>query len=199
MKRVGIMGGTFDPIHLGHLAAAEAARYGFSLEKVIFVPAGNPPHKSGKITPSSLRLEMVKVATADRPYFEVSDYEVCKQGKSYTIETIDYFRTLFDKKRDIYFITGSDAIFEILTWRDIIRLMEICKFIAVARPGYQGLKEIANLPEFVQKRVYGLEVPGLSISSTEIRNNIRSGKGIGDLVPAGVESYIHANRLYHDN
>jgi len=198
MKRIGIIGGTFDPIHLGHLAAAEAARRGFSLDRVIFVPAGNPPHKSGAISPATQRLEMVRTATADNPYFEVSDYEVLKKGKSYTIETIEYFRKLTKADWEIFFITGSDAIVEILTWKNISRLIQLCEFIAVARPGHVDLQGISNLPQFVRERVYGLEVPGLSISSTEIRNNIRQGKSIKELASPCVADYIQANGLYLD-
>ncbi len=199
MNRVGIMGGTFDPIHLGHLAAAEAARASFSLEKVIFVPTGNPPHKAGRITPSHHRLEMVKIATADNPYFEVSDVEVFRPGKSYTIDTIDYFQNLIGNKHEIFFITGADAILEILTWHDVERLMQACKFIAVARPGYalNGLnKELSNLPEYIQKRISVLEVKGLHISSTQVRSDVQSGKSIHNVVPETVADYIYKHNLY---
>ncbi len=197
MRRIGLMGGTFDPVHLGHLAAAEAARAGFGLAKVIFVPAGDPPHKMRISTPGQARLEMVQGAVAHREYFGVSDFEINKPGKSYTIDTVTYFHRLMGEETELFFITGSDAILEILTWRDVPRLMQYCQFIAVARPGYTGLRQkIKTLPQYVQKRVKVLEVPGLHISSTQVRLNVQSGRSIRELVPENVASYIYNHRLY---
>jgi nicotinate-nucleotide adenylyltransferase len=199
MRNLGIMGGTFDPIHLGHLEAAEASRVNFALEKVIFVPAGVPPHKSGLITPARDRLSMVMQATKDKPYFEVSDFEVNRPGKSYTVDTIEYFRQVYGDETRLFFITGADAIMEILTWYNVTRLMEICEFIAVTRPGYavEGLdKYIADLPLKIRQRVNSLVVPGLNISSTAIRNRVKSGQSIANQVSKVVENYIIQNRLY---
>ncbi len=199
MRRIGLMGGTFDPIHLGHLAAAEAARAGFGLEKVIFVPAGDPPHKTGVSTPGQARLEMVQGAVAQKEYFEVSDFEIRKPGKSYTIDTVTYFHRQLGEDAELFFITGSDAILEILTWRDVPRLMQYCRFIAVARPGYAGLRQkILALPQYVHSRVKALEVPGLHISSTQVRSRVQSGQSIRELVPENVASYIFQHGLYQN-
>ncbi len=199
MRKLGIMGGTFDPIHLGHVAAAEACRVNFTLEKVIFVPAGVPPHKSRRVTPARDRLAMVIQATADNPYFEVSDFEVNRTGKSYTVDTIEHFRQEYADGIRLFFITGADAILEILSWHNVTRLSEMCEFIAVTRPGYAngGLdKALANLPLEIRQKIMVLVVPSLNISSTEIRDKVRTGVSITDQVPDAVEQYILNHRLY---
>lgn len=199
VNRVGIMGGTFDPVHLGHLAAAEAARVAFRLDKVVFVPAGRPPHKTLTATPGPLRLAMVQDAVANKPYFEVSGYEVEKPGLSYTIDTIQHFRSMWGTECELYFITGADAILEILTWRAVENLMRLCRFIAVTRPGYAlgGLQEeIDNLPAYVREMISVLEVPGMRISSTEIRSAVKNGQEISGMAPQTVCNFITKYRLY---
>lgn len=199
MKQLGLMGGTFDPIHLGHLRAAEEARVHFNLARVIFVPAGNPPHKNGVITPAAVRLEMTQAAIMNRGHFAVSDFEMQSPGKSYTVNTLEYFRSIYGAEWEIFFITGADAILEILTWHDVQRLMTMCKFIAVARPGYAqgGLqREIAKFPGEIQEKVLLLEVPGLHISSTEIRDKVKVGAAIDQFVPKKVEEIIKHYNLY---
>ena len=193
------MGGTFDPIHLGHIAAAEAARINFSLAKVIFVPAGEPPHKAGKVTNSQHRLAMVKLAIEGNDFFEISDLEISKPGKSYTVDTIAFFQELLGKQVELLFITGADAILDILTWYRVRELMQTCNFIAVTRPGFAELglnQELEKMPRYVSQRVRVLEVPGLHISSTRIRADIGAGKEVSGLVPEKVAQYIKKYNLY---
>jgi nicotinate-nucleotide adenylyltransferase len=189
--RIGIMGGTFNPIHHGHLVAAEVAREEFRLDKVIFVPTYLPPHKSvDEIIPARDRYEMVKIAVSKNPYFEPSDIEVKRGGKSYTHDTLEEFRDIY-RGEELYFITGADALREIDTWKNIDELAKFCKFIAVSRPGYPF-----DLKDRFRGEIYLLEIPALAISSTEIRARIRDGKSIKYLVPEKVEEYIIKNGLY---
>jgi nicotinate-nucleotide adenylyltransferase len=197
MKNLGIMGGTFDPIHYGHLLAAEEARFEFNLEKIIFVPSGHPPHKNEKeITPFQHRYLMTSLAISTNPYFEVSSIEIEREGPSYAIDTINIFKNKYPNT-NIFFITGADAIRQIITWHKAEELPKVCNFIAVSRPGYK-LKEInAELKnKFFFENIFSLEIPGLSISSTEIRNRVKNKKPIKYLLPEVVENYIYQNNLY---
>ena len=193
------MGGTFDPVHFGHLVAAEGVRHEFNLDKVIFVPSGRPPHKTeNKITSPSHRLSMTELAIASNPFFEVSSLEVKRPGLSYTIDTVLNFHSKYDAL-ELYFITGGDALLEILTWKDVDKLFDLCKFIAVTRPGYSfdNLGEkIPGLPETYMKNIHIMEVPALAISSTDIRGRIRTGRPIKYLLPETVEYYINSCNLY---
>ena len=193
------MGGTFDPVHYGHLVAAEGVRHEFNLDKVIFVPSGRPPHKTeNRITSPSHRLSMTELATASNPYFEVSSLEVKRPGLSYTIDTVLNFRSMYESSK-LYFITGGDALLEILTWKDVDMLFSLCKFIAVTRPGYsfENLGEkIPGLPDAYLKKIHIMEVPALAISSTDIRKRIRTGRPIKYLLPEAVEHYINSCNLY---
>jgi nicotinate-nucleotide adenylyltransferase len=193
----GIMGGTFDPVHYGHLIIAEESRVEFSLDKVIFVTAGDPPHKKDYLVSDARhRREMTLLAIASNPFFECSDIEMERQGPSYTVDTIERFRQTIGSEADLYFITGADAILEILTWHEPHRLKSMCKFIAATRPGYrlEDLKQ--RLPaEFVDQITF-LEMPGVHISSTDLRERVRGGKSIKYMVPENVESYIYTNDLY---
>ncbi|MBE3586180.1 nicotinate-nucleotide adenylyltransferase [Desulfofundulus thermocisternus] len=198
-KRLGIMGGTFDPIHYGHLVAAEGARHAFQLEKVIFIPAGRPPHKTGrKITDAHHRWIMTELAVASNPYFDTSTIEVDRPGYSYTIDTVREMRGLYPGA-EIFFITGADAVLEILSWKNVNELLEMCWFVAATRPGYPlgNLKRrLAGInPEHV-KRIIPMEVPALAISSTEIRARVREGRPIKYLLPEPVEAYILNRGLY---
>ncbi|MBE3572528.1 MAG: nicotinate-nucleotide adenylyltransferase [Moorella humiferrea] len=199
-RRVGIMGGTFDPIHFGHLVTAEAARWEFALEKVIFVPSGRPPHKKGyAVTAAEHRYQMTVLATASNPYFEVSRCEIDREGYSYTIDTVLEFRRLYGPDAQLFFITGADAILEILTWKDVDRLLKECHFIAATRPGFQlnrpgELKPM--LPVEGRHRIHLIEVPALAISSTDIRRRVQNNKPIKYLLPETVEEYIRSHGLY---
>ncbi|MGE4282457.1 MAG: nicotinate-nucleotide adenylyltransferase [Clostridia bacterium] len=199
-RRIGIMGGTFDPIHYGHLVIAEAARVKFDLEQVIFVPSGNPPHKKGQeVLDRTHRYLMTLLAIATNPYFEVSRNEVDREGYTYTIDTIRNFDVEFKGEAQLFFITGADALNEILTWKEAEKLLSVCKFVAATRPGYQAeelIKDIEYLTVNFNGQIHFVEVPSLAISSTDIRERIRNGLSIKYLLPEPVENYIYKNRLY---
>ena len=198
---LGIMGGTFDPIHMGHLVTAEVARQHFNLDHVIFIPAGNPPHKDiSLINSADHRYLMTLLAVVDNPFFTVSRLEIETKQSSFTIDTVRRFFEIYDyNKLKLYFITGADAILDITTWKDYKELLELCSFIAASRPGYsfRKLKVIFGpaFPEII-KRVHLLEIPAMAISSTFIRRRVAQGKTIKYLTPEPVEQYIHKNRLY---
>lgn len=200
-KRVGIMGGTFDPIHLGHLVTAEAARSDFNMEKVIFVPSGRPPHKQeSTITPKEFRYLMTVLATAANPYFEVSRTEIERSGQSYTIDTVNFMKEKMLPGSELFFITGADAILEIITWKNVEELLETVTFIAATRPGY-NLHELKNrlnkkLGKHLMDKIIPIEVPAMAISSTDIRNRLKEGRSIKYLLPESVENFIQKNDLY---
>lgn len=202
-KKIAIMGGTFDPIHYGHLVAAEAVRDELDIEKVVFMPTGAPPHKQGTgITDPLTRYIMTVLATSSNPYFCVSRIETDKKTLCYTIDTIKELKKYCDADCVIYFITGADAIGELPTWHKPAELMKMCKFIAVTRPGVKSSKLKDTIDAL--KKDYGadiqlLEVPALSISSTDIRNRVYSGKTIQYLMPSTVSGYIKKEGLYTDD
>lgn len=198
--RVGIMGGTFDPIHYGHLVAANIARAGFGLDRVIFVPAARPPHKEEwVVSDPEHRYLMTVLATVTNPWFVVSRLELDRPGPSYTIETISAFRGTLGPEVELFFITGADAIMELCTWKDSSELLGMCQFIAATRPGYPlaGLESLeARYNRGPSRRIFRLEVPGLAISSSDIRARVAAGEPITYLVPEPVEDYISKHRLY---
>ena len=198
--KLGIMGGTFDPIHFGHLVAAEEARIRFGLDQVIFVPAGQPSHKKPyPVTDHEHRYVMTVLATCSNLHFTVSRIELERAGPTYTIDTLRQFRHEHGAGVQFYFITGADAILDILTWRDSSELVGLCEFIAATRPGYDlsGL-ERALSPE-LRGHVHPLTIPGIEISSTEIRQRTSGGLPIKYLTPPEVEAYIRKYHLYrHD-
>jgi nicotinate-nucleotide adenylyltransferase len=194
---IGIMGGTFDPIHYGHLAAAEEARLRFALDHVVFVPNRQPPHKKDYcVTAAEDRYAMVVLATASHPQFEVSRVELDRPGPSYTVDTLREFRSQVGPDARIYFITGADAIFEILTWRSPHDLARSCEFIAVARPGYDLQRLTKEMSDLLHGRAHILNVPGVAVSSTEIRRRAADGESLRYLVPPAVARYVEVNRLY---
>ncbi len=199
-SRIGIMGGTFDPVHYGHLVAAEVARAELDLDKVIFIPAGRPPHKQQQIiTGSEHRYLMTVLATSSNPNFEVSRIEVDKDELAYTIDTVKDMRRTYGEDATIYFITGADAVLELLTWYKIQELLTLCRFIAVTRPGFDKRDLEQKIGEIASKyngEIICIEVPLLAISSTDIRERSRSGKPIKYLLPEAVEEYIEKNGLY---
>lgn len=199
MYRIGIMGGTFDPIHYGHLVAAEEARWHFELKQVIFIPAGHPPHKAHeKITEARHRLAMVQLAIQGNSFFVVSDMEIQRPGLSYTINTVRELRKN-GHFMDIFFIVGADAILDILSWKQFDELLNTCFFIAAKRPGYRLEKlktKLTGLTGDQLKRIIAMEVPSLAISSTDIRARVRMGRPIKYLLPENVEKYIYDNKLY---
>lgn len=212
-KKVGLFGGTFNPIHLGHLRGAEEIREVFHLEEMIFVPSSIPPHKmTEKVIEASHRLEMVRLAVSGNPYFSVSDVEISRPGKSYSIETIKYFQ---ERRQDtFFFILGSDAFVEIETWKEFQNLFSLCHFIVMTRPGSQ--KEIPPLPRALapnfryasEKKawvhvsgymLYFKEISFLDISSTKVRELIEKGRSVRYLIPPEVETYIREHSLYRRN
>lgn len=199
--RLGIMGGTFDPIHYGHLVAAEMARCEFALSKVLFIPTGTPPHKMGRaVTSSDLRYEMVKRSIQDNPTFEISMLEIERQGPSYTVETLKALRQAWPDY-ELYFITGTDALREIFFWREADVILTLTHFIGAARPGFDASDFLLNVqqehPEIIG-RIHYLEVPALAISSTDIRSRIRQGQPIRYLLPEPVRLFIQENGLYQE-
>ncbi|MDD2401887.1 MAG: nicotinate-nucleotide adenylyltransferase [Clostridia bacterium] len=200
-KRIGLMGGTFDPIHQGHLVTAESARSEFSLDKVIFVPSGQPPHKKKlPISNKEHRYLMTVLATAVNPYFEVSRVEIDRPGESYAIDTVRYFRSMMDEASELFFITGADAILEIVNWKDVKGLFDRCSFIAATRPGFDLSilrDELLNKISInYLEKIIPLEVPAMAISSSNIRHRIENNRTIKYLLPDEVENFIYKNMLY---
>lgn len=200
-KKIAVMGGTFDPIHYGHLVTAETVRFKINAEKVIFIPTGRPPHKTNNrfVAYDEHRYIMTVLATASNPYFYVSRMEIDRPGLTYTIDTIRSLKKICSEKTEIFFITGADAINEILTWKSPEELFKMCNFVAVTRPGYDKNTLLKTLNGFEAKYDINLtfiEVPALSISSTDIRNRIISDKPIKYLLPEEVEQYIRKTGLY---
>lgn len=198
--RVGIMGGTFDPVHYGHLVTAEGARCEFNLDQVLFLPSGRPPHKTTKqVSTAEHRFMMTVLATLTNPYFEVSRIDIDREGISYTIDTLRILREQYGPDAELFFITGADAIFEIVGWKDSDEYLKIAHFIAASRPGFS----LEELPETTRRwvgqhrdRFHVLQVPAMAISSTEIRERVHSGTSIRYLVPEQVDHYIRRHGLY---
>ena len=187
--RIGVMGGTFDPIHHGHLVAASEVAQSHDLDEVIFVPTGEPSYKT-RVTPAEHRYLMTVIATASNPRFTVSRVDIDRSKPTFTIDTL---RDIRRERRDadLYFITGADAIAQILSWKDVDELWELAHFVAVSRPGH--VLSVSGLPE---QDVSLLEVPALAISSTDCRDRVRRGFPVWYLVPDGVVQYISKHHLY---
>lgn len=213
--RAGLFGGTFDPVHFGHLRAAEEVREMLSLDKVYFIPAALPPHKNTThTTPSSQRLEMLRLAVSGNPHFGICDYELGKSTPSYTVETLRHLNRL-NPDTDYYFIVGSELFREIETWREWRELFKLSNFAVISRPGYSAADE-AKLPLALEndfsyykekenvifykdknsRLIAFSKIRGLQISSTEIRSYVNSGRSIKYLVPGDVEEYILRNNIY---
>ena len=197
---IGLMGGTFDPIHMGHLVTAEEARQQFDLDYVVFVPAGIPPHKEKEaISLPEHRYLMTSLAVMSNPSFFVSRIEIDHEAPTYTIDTVRHFSCGKEPGPEIFFITGADAILEIFTWKDYEELLNICTFIAVSRPGYSldRFHEILSrtCPD-MRHKVHLLEIPALAVSSTYIRERVALSKTIKYLTPEPVEQYIKKHGLY---
>ena len=192
--RLGVMGGTFDPIHHGHLVAASEVQGWFDLDEVVFVPTGRPWQKADRqVAPAEHRYLMTVVATAANPRFTVSRVDIDRDGPTYTIDTL---RDLHAQRpdADLYFITGADALTEIFSWRDADELFELAHFVGCTRPGAE--MDPATLARIPHDRVTMVEIPALAISSTECRERQRAGQPIWYLVPDGVVQYITKHGLY---
>src|SRR5262245_4654708 len=191
-RRVGVMGGTFDPIHHGHLVAASEVADMFSLDEVIFVPTGKPWQKDTKVvSPAEDRYLMTVIATASNPRFTVSRVDIDRKVPTYTVDTLRDLRAHFGDKADLFFITGADALSKILSWKDTERMFELAHFIGVTRPGFR-LTDSHLPPESASL----VQVPAMAISSTDCRNRVAAGQPIWYLVPDGVVQYITKHNLY---
>jgi nicotinate-nucleotide adenylyltransferase len=191
----GVMGGTFNPVHIGHLVTAEEALYAFDLREVVFVPAGQPWQKERDVADAEHRYLMTVIATASNPHFRVSRMEIDRAGPTYTIDTLRHFREQLGDV-ELYFITGADAILQILTWKDPAEVLAEARFIAATRPGYDLDRLEKELPEGFGDRVHVLEIPALAISSTDIRRRVREARPVRYLLPEGVARYVEKNGLY---
>ncbi len=193
--RIGIMGGTFDPIHNGHLVAASEVSWVYDLDEVIFVPTGRPVFKLDKqVTNEEDRYLMTVIATASNPKFTVSRVDIDRPGVTYTIDTLRDIRALHPQA-ELFFITGADAVAEIMQWKDAERMFDVAHFVAVTRPGYSAASA-HNLPK---GRVDMLEIPALAISSTDVRHRAATGEPVWYLVPDGVVQYIGKHGLYRQD
>ena len=194
--RLGVMGGTFDPIHHGHLVTAEEALAQFELESVLFVPTGRPWMKEHEVvSPAEDRYLMTVIATASNPLFRVSRMEVDRDGPTYTVDTLRGLKDLYGPKVDLFFITGADAIVEILAWKDHEEVFELAHFIAATRPGYD-LGPIESRTRATHPDITVMNIPALAISSTDIRRRVAAGLPIRYLVPEGVKSYVEKAGIY---
>lgn len=197
--KIGILGGTFDPIHKGHLIIGEYARVSNELDKVVFIPSGRHPFKNNeKITDPEKRLEMLQLATKSNPYFQISTIEIERTGISYTIDTIRDVKKQY-KEDEIYFIIGSDILFEIEKWKEFKELIKLCKFILFYRideDEEEILKKINELKNSYEMEIKKIEAPIFPISSTEIRERVKKGLSIKYLVQEEVENYILRNCIY---
>lgn len=193
-QRIGIMGGTFDPIHNGHLVAASEVAWVYDLDEVIFVPTGRPVFKlDQKVTNEEDRYLMTVIATASNPKFTVSRVDIDRPGITYTVDTLRDIREQY-ANAELFFITGADAVAEILQWKDASRMWDLAHFVAVTRPGYSSPAGV-RLPE---GKVDTLEIPALAISSTDVRRRAARGEPVWYLVPDGVVQYIAKHGLYAD-
>ena len=196
--KVGVLGGTFDPVHLAHLIIAEDVRQKLALEEVLFVPAGQPWLKGGEATPAEHRLEMVVQAIASNPYFTVSTVDLDRPGPTYSVDTLSELRAGLGTGARIYFIVGLDALKEFPGWRSPRRVIELCQIVAVKRPGYGALEKswVESAVPGAADRVITVDVPQIDISATEIRKRVSRGLSIKYLVPESVEHYIAEHGLY---
>lgn len=195
MQRIGVMGGTFDPIHHGHLVAASEVAASFELDQVVFVPTGAPWQKTDRdVSPAEDRYLMTVIATASDPRFTVSRVDVDRAGPTYTLDTLRDLRTAYPDAGELYFITGADALAQLLTWRDVDALFALAHFVGVTRPGHTLVD-----PGLPPGEVSLVEVPALAISSTDVRERVASGRPIDYLVPEGVARYVSKRGLYRQD
>jgi nicotinate-nucleotide adenylyltransferase len=189
----GLLGGTFDPVHLAHLIVAEAALEDLSLDRVIFMPCAEPPHKPGRqITDVRHRLEMARRATADNPRLEVSELEASRAAPSYTIDTVRELKQALGEGELTHFIMGSDSLEQFFAWKQPLELLAECEFAVVVRPGF----DMSGADSRILERAHILRAPQVDISSSDIRRRVRDGRTIRYLVPSGVSDYIVEKKLY---
>lgn len=200
LKKIGILGGTFDPIHSGHLIIAEGIREEFQLDKVIFIPTGNPPHKKLQmVTDAEYRYDMVCEALKGNPYFEESRIEIERKGYTYTIDTLNVLKEQYKGVARLYYMIGADVLFDLLTWKDYEKVFKTCEFIAALRPGSDRekfRKQISYLETSFCAKINQADIPLIEISATMIRDRVKEGKSLRYLVPEAVEVYIKSKGLY---
>lgn len=198
--RLGIMGGTFDPVHFGHLVTAEEALVQFNLDKVVFMPTGRPVRKTHRhVSSAEDRYLMTVIATASNPDFEVSRLEIDRPGDTYTVDTMLQLREIYGPRTELFFISGADAVREILTWKDAGRFAELCTFIAATRPGFDtDLGSLESREGAAVPRVEAMAVPALAISSSDIRDRVSARRPVRYLLPEAVAAYIEKNGLYRE-
>lgn len=193
-QRLGIMGGTFDPIHHGHLVAASEVAHAFSLDEVVFVPTGQPWQKEGRdVAPAEDRYLMTVIATASNPRFSVSRADIDRPGPTYTIDTLRDLRKDRGAEAEFFFITGADALAQLISWQNAEELLSLAHFVGCTRPGHR-----LSVPGLPDGNVSLIEIPALAISSTECRERVRAGEPIWYLVPDGIVQYIAKRRLYRN-
>jgi nicotinate-nucleotide adenylyltransferase len=193
-RRIGIMGGTFDPIHHGHLVAASEVAGRFELDEVVFVPTGVPYQKGSAVSPAEDRYLMTVIATASNPRFHVSRADIDRDGPTYTIDTLRELHAGYGPGAELFFITGADALARILSWKDALEMLSLAHFVGVTRPGFELTDK--HLPA---DTVTLVEVPAMSISSSDCRARVAAGKPVWYLVPDGVVQYIAKRSLYRDS
>jgi nicotinate-nucleotide adenylyltransferase len=196
--RLGLFGGTFDPIHLGHLILAEQCRESCRLDRVWLIVAGSPPHKPGGRTAVGHRLEMARIAVAGHPAFAVSDIEATRPGPHYSVETLESIRR--DHPGDeLFFLIGADSLADLPSWREPARIAQLATIVVVNRPGLEEV-DPARLPDFGpgSHRLVGISIPPVGIASSDLRRRLAEGRSIRYMVPRGVEAYIDAHGLYRD-
>lgn len=199
MNRLGLLGGTFDPPHYGHLVLAEQARIQLGLDRVLFIPAAQPPHKpAAEVAPIEHRLNMLALAIAGNPFFEISRADIDRPGPHYTVDLLIHLRAIYPDA-EFFFLMGSDSLVDLPRWRDPHRLIQMTWLAVMPRPGY-----VVHMPLLEQalpgisKRLLWLDAPFLDIASHDLRRRVKSGGSIRYLVPPEVEAYIYAHRLYQN-
>jgi nicotinate-nucleotide adenylyltransferase len=194
---IGVLGGTFDPIHIGHLVVAEEARIKLGLSEVLFVPAGQPWLKQDRdITPAVHRVEMVRRAIADNPYFKLSTLEVDRPGPSYTMDTLTLLQDQLSSEASLFFILGRDTLAELPLWKEPRKVIQLCRLVVPPRLGSRDLRHLEEAIPGLLERVIQLDMPVIGISSSEIRQRIARGLPVRYLVPAEVEKYITEHKIY---
>lgn len=194
---MGIMGGTFNPIHLGHLMIAEEARQTFHLDKILFVPSYVTPNKQVSGATAVQRLEMTRLAVADNPCFAVSDIEIKRQGRSYTVDTLREIKKLYGPSYILYFISGTDTIQDLPNWHRPEEILSLCQFVGATRPdGSQSIGQVIDHFGDLGKHILKLTVPTMQISSTELRRRIANGQSVRYMMPPAVVEYIRKNGVY---
>lgn len=202
-KRLGILGGTFDPIHYGHLLIAETALHEMKLDKIVFIPTGNPPHKADiDVSKGEHRFNMLNLAILDNCNFESSRIELDRPGNTYTYETLEDILKENEGNLELYFIIGADVVFDLINWKNKERVFKLCQFVAILRPGFEDnnfTEQVSYLKDTYGALINIVNMPLIEISSTDIRNRISEGRSVNYMLPSNVIEYIKMNKLYNTN